>query len=497
MHDTLDYRDWDGGSVGGKPSWLDPSCLPKPSSFRCESCGEALTFLLQIYAPLDDIAASAAPLTGPAAAVQLPMFDIVIENEAQVREDAGLDADLDTAAGSGVGGGGGGGGGLVAGGLDGADRQLQQDAGEEGKQDDEEARLRKKYLGEIGEGQPQSDESRGEDITEEDCKEAMRALRGTDVIEEEDEVLNAFQERVAVAKDQVLRYARWPSDTDAARGVLWTATKQKAAAGDIPACPHCGGERAFEFQVTPQMLHYLGMVGGEEQGQQGQQGQQEQQQQQDMSWGTLAVFTCRGSCGGEPTEDFGAYQWGRKGKRKPGQHISKEMVRRILEPFGTIRALFLNSSNTRAFATMANSAAAEAVVTTLHGRFFDEVLDDSPAHLKRRRLFASFSDKSADVAQQRATVVPDSVKVIDGPQPGLPSAKVLLDFLSPHEEAALLALFDDGRPWQRGIKRRVQHYGVEFDYVRRHVGKYVVAPVRGGAKIFRFGFDRCEALQRS
>ena len=408
MHATLDYRDWDGGSVGGKPSWLDPSCLPKPSSFRCESCGEPLTFLLQIYAPLDDIAgafhrsvyvfccrngaclqkssgllalrcqlpqensfypsdpgeapaapapeaaaplvrrrlcgvcgcpgdsccskcknawyccrshqlahwkgghkalcgqpasaALAAPLTGPAAAVQLPMFDIVIENEAQVREDAGLDADLDTAAGSGVGGGGGGGGGLVAGGLDGADRQLQQ---EEGKQGDEEARLRKKYLGETGEGQPQSDESRGEDITEEDCKEAMRALRGTDVIEEEDEVLNAFQERVAVAKDQVLRYARWPSDTDAARGVLWTATKQKAAAGDIPACPHCGGERAFEFQVTPQMLHYLGMVGGEEQGQQG---QQEQQQQQDMSWGTLAVFTCRGSCGGEPTEDFGAYR---------------------------------------------------------------------------------------------------------------------------------------------------------------------------------------------
>ena len=25
-------------------------------------------------------------------------------------------------------------------------------------------------------------------------------------------------------------------------------------------------------------------------------------------------------------------------------------------------------------------------------------------------------------------------------------------------------------------------------------GQYVVAPVRGGAKIFRFGFDRCEAL---
>ena len=30
-----------------------------------------------------------------------------------------------------------------------------------------------------------------------------------------------------------------------------------ATAEDIPRCENCGGERQFEFQIMPQLLHFL------------------------------------------------------------------------------------------------------------------------------------------------------------------------------------------------------------------------------------------------
>jgi pre-rRNA-processing protein TSR4 len=43
--------------VGGKPSWMLPStdCLPPAHHFCCCHCGLQLVFLLQVYAPLDDV----------------------------------------------------------------------------------------------------------------------------------------------------------------------------------------------------------------------------------------------------------------------------------------------------------------------------------------------------------------------------------------------------------------------------------------------------------
>uniref|UniRef100_A0A0G4FGV6 Programmed cell death protein 2 C-terminal domain-containing protein n=1 Tax=Chromera velia CCMP2878 TaxID=1169474 RepID=A0A0G4FGV6_9ALVE len=40
--------------IGGKPAWLDPCNLPAPDTFFCERCGHLMTFMLQIYASLDD-----------------------------------------------------------------------------------------------------------------------------------------------------------------------------------------------------------------------------------------------------------------------------------------------------------------------------------------------------------------------------------------------------------------------------------------------------------
>jgi pre-rRNA-processing protein TSR4 len=52
-HLSPQYDLWDGGQVGGRPSFLDPQNLPtKPMT--CQSCGQVMRFLLQIYAPIDD-----------------------------------------------------------------------------------------------------------------------------------------------------------------------------------------------------------------------------------------------------------------------------------------------------------------------------------------------------------------------------------------------------------------------------------------------------------
>ncbi len=50
----------------------------------------------------------------------------------------------------------------------------------------------------------------------------------------------------------------------------------------------------------------------------------------------------------------------------------------------------------------------------------------------------------------------------------IPGLQLLQDFVSPAEEAALLAGVDS-QPWVALAKRRVQHYGYAFDYAKRGV----------------------------
>jgi hypothetical protein len=66
-HENPNWSEWDGGKVGGSPHWLvrppenisaeESITLEYPTNeatFLCPKCDDKMSFILQIYAPLDD-----------------------------------------------------------------------------------------------------------------------------------------------------------------------------------------------------------------------------------------------------------------------------------------------------------------------------------------------------------------------------------------------------------------------------------------------------------
>ncbi|KAJ4727740.1 programmed cell death protein 2 [Melia azedarach] len=84
-----------------------------------------------------------------------------------------------------------------------------------------------------------------------------------------------FQERIAKAPDQVLRYCRSAS----AKG-LWPMSGGRPSKADIPKCSYCSGPRCFEFQILPQLLYYFGVKNDVD----------------SLDWATIVVYTCEASC---------------------------------------------------------------------------------------------------------------------------------------------------------------------------------------------------------
>ncbi|KAF0682592.1 Aste57867_25299 [Aphanomyces stellatus] len=105
----------------------------------------------------------------------------------------------------------------------------------------------------------------------------------------QDKTYLAFLTRVALANDQVLRYCRWNDQGDAA---LWVHGGDKPDA--IPACAHCGEPREFEFQVMPQLLYHLKLAGADSI--EALAVAEATQTTKELDWGTLAVYTCPNSC---------------------------------------------------------------------------------------------------------------------------------------------------------------------------------------------------------
>lgn len=113
------------------------------------------------------------------------------------------------------------------------------------------------------------------DVTQRELNEALGHTK------DQDPQYVRFLTRVALAKDQVLRYSRWENEA-----VLWVHSEGMHT-GDVPPCERCGGERKFEFQVLPQLLNYLCVD---------QQSSLGDISSRSCEWGTLAVYTCAKSC---------------------------------------------------------------------------------------------------------------------------------------------------------------------------------------------------------
>ncbi|RUS22173.1 programmed cell death protein 2 [Endogone sp. FLAS-F59071] len=104
-----------------------------------------------------------------------------------------------------------------------------------------------------------------------------------------------FQKRLELDPEQILRlflwslirtslatcsYARVEYELDNGEP-LWVSNHGKPESADIPPCPHCGGERTFEFQILSTLLNYLNI---------------NHTSTDSLDWGTLLVYTCKDNC---------------------------------------------------------------------------------------------------------------------------------------------------------------------------------------------------------
>jgi len=81
-----------------------------------------------------------------------------------------------------------------------------------------------------------------------------------------------YREVVTQSQGEVLRYCR-SKDTEP----LWFSDKKTWKKEDLPACSSCGGKLTFEFQMQSSLLNIIPEL-------------------LDVNWGIIAVYTCEKSC---------------------------------------------------------------------------------------------------------------------------------------------------------------------------------------------------------
>ncbi|XP_042987318.1 programmed cell death protein 2 [Carya illinoinensis] len=106
---------------------------------------------------------------------------------------------------------------------------------------------------------------------------AMKSLLDTFEGDDEKKSWASFQECIAKAPEQVLRYCR-----DGSAKPLWPMSSGRPSKADIPNCKYCGGPLCFEFQILPQLLYYFGVKNDVD----------------SLDWATLVIYTCEASCEG-------------------------------------------------------------------------------------------------------------------------------------------------------------------------------------------------------
>mmetsp|Transcript_24941 Transcript_24941/g.30655 ORF Transcript_24941/g.30655 Transcript_24941/m.30655 type:complete len:379 (-) Transcript_24941:176-1312(-) len=332
-HESPYWSNWDGGKVGGQPSYLNPRDVPNP--IRCLECdnhdeasnsNSTMRLACQLYCPADDV--------GNENAYHRSIYVFVCgcpQSKTSEPTSQGEASQTESACG----------------GVRVLRCQLPKRNefypydGKESESESESSGVWEKHRTAFWEGNERCQEAFCESelvVEEEPCEEDdehehddndtdkndnisfnlngksdadleqadfNEIVRGanakTAALNNDDETTIDFLTRIELAKDQVLRYSRWPEvtnvddDENVQNGPLWISSTRVPTHTDIPTCIHCGSERKFEFQLMPQMIHYL--LGNENKD-----ADDKHEGHNDIDWGTVAVYTCTSSCDGPKSD---------------------------------------------------------------------------------------------------------------------------------------------------------------------------------------------------
>lgn len=366
-HTSPNWSEWDGGQVGGRPSWLNPEHLPtRPiTCLVCQENEDPLNFICQLYAPADTVNTNAFHRTlyvfacPTCSSVRVFRTQLAQENpyfpsDCDVAVETHWNKHLPETY----------------------EIKLCKVCGQRGKgvcplqQENFCGKLhQKQYKQNVFEKEPPKplpsvypihelvveeepsnqdgtynveeersamfeadDDNDSDQDLEQDDLNAITGARGGDT--RKDPLTDDFFHRVEHAKDQCVRYHQWHDES-----ILWTSSDNMPSA--IPDCA-CGAPRRFEFQLMPQLLHYLksskNTISGIS--------QQEKDvllaassivetnpdqvpaelkethekairnmqsklldNEKELDWGVVVVYTCTASCdGGADDKGLGAYR---------------------------------------------------------------------------------------------------------------------------------------------------------------------------------------------
>ncbi|KNA06930.1 hypothetical protein SOVF_176570 [Spinacia oleracea] len=124
-----------------------------------------------------------------------------------------------------------------------------------------------------------ADENSGALVSSKPVDETVDSLMDNFEGDDDRQSWATFQQHLAKAPEQVLRYSR-----DERAKPLWPTSNGRPSKADIPKCSSCGGTMNFEFQILPQLLYYFGV----------------DNDVNSLDWATMVVYTCADSCEGTP-----------------------------------------------------------------------------------------------------------------------------------------------------------------------------------------------------
>jgi len=371
-----DWKNWDGGTIGAKPIWLNPRDIPLSFDLECTNCKRHMCFLLEIYCPLDQ----------PVEAFHRALYVFCCANSTCVSEYNSykclrsqlpkVNEFYSCTGGTGA---------RFSDWGPGPHVTLCELCGcrsvhKCGKCkrahycNREHQKLHWKYHKtlcdpsvtpsgpekgpSLADGVPghifpglcievEAEELEAEEVPleadreteaaeEEEEKEVGEALSSAAAnLPGEDLVYDSFLARVRRGgSDQVLRYCRWPEDGDEnenetkrtrdeeeeeenTRQCIGALKVSSASSSpSVPPCEHCGAARKFEFQVMPQLLHYLRVNDHTKLSEiQTNKRVENLSADESLDWGSLDIFTCTSSCTAGTSSYCTEYVW-----RQPPPH---------------------------------------------------------------------------------------------------------------------------------------------------------------------------------